>query len=111
MRNGLRKILIFIIMIACGFWYMTEDAGIELSGINIKKSQTYLNKKYSFLNKEDKAANRNNVNVSTEITLVNGEYGLDKYYKPKNLTIPNISFTNGVSQEEKYVAGIIVKPQ
>lgn len=110
MRNGLRKILIFIIMIACGFWYMIEDAGIELSGINIKKSQTYLNKKYSFLNEEDKAANGNNVNVSTELTLVNAEYGLDKDYKPKKLTVPNISFTNGVSKEEKHVAGIIVKP-
>ena len=89
---------------------MTEDAGIELSGINIEKSQTYLNKKYSFLNEEDKAANGNNVNVSTELTLVNAEYGLDKDYEPKKLTIPNISFATGVSREEKHVAGIIVKP-
>lgn len=110
MRNGFKKILIFIIMIACGFWYMKEDAGIELSGINIKESETYLNKKYNFSNKEDKVANGNNINIGTSLTLVNGEYGLDKDYKPKNLNIPNIPFASGVSQEEKHVAGIIVKP-
>lgn len=110
MKNGLRKILIFIIMIACGFWYMTEDAGIELSRMNFKASESNLDKKYDFFNEKDKLSNVNNTNINTQMILVNGQYGLDKDYKPKKLTIPNISFASGVSKEEKHVAGIIVKP-
>jgi D-alanyl-D-alanine carboxypeptidase len=30
--------------------------------------------------------------------------------KPESLTIPDIPFVVGVNHEEKYVAGIIVKP-
>lgn len=110
MRNGLKKILVFIIMIICGLWYIAEGTGTELSPMNFKGGESYLNKKYNFLDEEDKFAKGDNININAELTLVNAEYELDKDYKPKKLTIPNISFASGVSQEERHVAGIIIKP-
>ena len=63
-----------------------------------------------YLSEKDKSSGANNINIDKELVLVNREHGLDKYYKPESLTIPDISFASGVSQEEKHVAGIIERP-
>lgn len=104
MKNRFKNILVLII-IACGFWYIIQYKCLELKGISFKiKGNTFE------LNQKDKLVNKNNINASTELVLVNSEYGLNKNYEPKELTIPSISFANGVNEEEKHVAGIIIKP-
>ncbi|AWI04488.1 M15 family metallopeptidase [Clostridium drakei] len=104
MKNRFKNILVLII-IACGFWYIIQYEGLRLKGIdfNLKGNKFELNQK-------DKLVNKNNINASTGLILVNSEYGLDKNYEPKDLTIPSISFASGVNEEERHAAGIIIKP-
>lgn len=101
MSKGFKKIFI-VIMLVCGFLYVVENKGLQLKDINLKEIKLYLSE-------EDKLANQNNINESTELILVNRDYGLERDYKPENLYIPDIQFVAGVSREEKHVAGIIVK--
>ena len=102
MKSGFKKIL-GVVMIICVFWYMIDYIDVKLEGINSKESKVDLNDK-------DKLVQGNNIDVSTELVLVNREYGLSKDYKPEALTIPNIPFADGAEHEEKHVAGIIIKP-
>lgn len=102
MRSIFKKIFIFIIVI-CALWYGMEGEAPELKGITLDKVGLALNEK-------DKLVNLKDTNTRKELALVNIEHGLSKDYKPEGLTIPNIPFATGVSQEEKYVAGIIAKP-
>ncbi|MVX66254.1 D-alanyl-D-alanine carboxypeptidase family protein [Clostridium chromiireducens] len=104
MRNRFGKFLIVIITI-CGTWYIIQCAGL---GLNLKSIISEGSKIY--LSENDKSSDANNINIDKELVLVNSEHGLDKYYKPESLTIPDISFASGVSQEEKHVAGIIERP-
>lgn len=101
MSKGFKKIFI-VITLVCGLLYVAENKGLELDTINLKENRIYLNE-------EDKLVNQNNINVNTELVLVNREYGLERDYKPEKLYIPNIPFVAGVSREEKHVAEIIVK--
>ncbi len=64
----------------------------------------------SSLADKDKLVKKNGVNVIPERLLVNRENGLNKDYIPEGLSIPNISFSDNLEDEEKHVAGIIVKP-
>ncbi|WP_252238471.1 MULTISPECIES: M15 family metallopeptidase [unclassified Clostridium] len=98
MKKILKKILIFIIVIG-GLFVCNRFLFIESEKINIKDNKFNLNN-------NDKLINEDN----DEIILVNRKNGLDKEYKPENLTIPNIPFTDNSSNEEKHVAGIIAKP-
>ncbi|NFT07362.1 MULTISPECIES: M15 family metallopeptidase [Clostridium] len=98
MKKILKKILIFIIVIG-GLFVCNRFLSIESEKINIKDNKFNLNN-------NDKLINEDN----DEIILVNRKNGLDKEYKPENLTIPNIPFTDNSSNEEKHVAGIIAKP-
>ncbi|OPJ65391.1 M15 family metallopeptidase [Clostridium chromiireducens] len=104
MKNGFRNFLIVIITI-CGTWYIIQYAGL---GLNLKGIRSAGSKLY--LSEKDKSSDADNINIDKELVLVNSEHGLGKYYKPESLTIPDISFANGVSQEEKHVAGIIERP-
>jgi len=104
MKNGFRNFMIAIITI-CGAWYIIQctELGLSLKSIIGGESKLYLSEK-------DKSSDANNINIDKELVLVNSERGLDKYYKPESLTIPDISFASGVSQEEKHVSGIIERP-
>ncbi|AKA69397.1 M15 family metallopeptidase [Clostridium scatologenes] len=104
MKNRFKNILVLII-IACGFWYIIQYEGLRLKGIDFSLKGNKLE-----LNQKDKLVNKNNINANTALVLVNSEYGLDKNYEPKDLTIPSISFASGVNEEERHVAGIIIKP-
>ncbi len=63
----------------------------------------------SFADK-DKLVKENGVNIGPERLLVNRQNGLNKDYIPEGLSIPKISFSDNLEDEEKHVAGIIVKP-
>jgi len=93
------------IITICGAWYIIQYSGFGLSLKSIRSAESKL-----YLSEKDKTADANNINIDKELVLVNSEHGLDKYYKPESLTIPDISFASGVSQEEKHVAGIIERP-
>ncbi|WP_160687062.1 M15 family metallopeptidase [Clostridium sp. C2-6-12] len=84
-----RKILGLIIII-CGVWYITGNASIFSSN--------------------DKDYLVTTANGKEKILLVNEKHGLSDNYVPERLSIPNIPFSNGAENEEKHVAGIIVKP-
>ncbi|MGO5066071.1 D-alanyl-D-alanine carboxypeptidase family protein [Clostridium sporogenes] len=104
MKKGFKKSLLFIIIIIiCGFWYMLNSTVLNLensSVIGINASLAY----------KDKLVKENGVNISPERLLVNREHGLNKNYIPEGLSIPNIPFSDKSEDEEKHVAGIIVKP-
>lgn len=108
MKRGLKRFLIFI-LVGFGVLYLSK------SDILFTKSLIY-NENKSDLNKSDKLSNGNNININNDVDLndylllVNKDHELSKNYKPKNLTIPDIPFTDLVSNEEKHVAGIIAKP-
>ncbi|MCR1949900.1 MULTISPECIES: M15 family metallopeptidase [unclassified Clostridium] len=53
---------------------------------------------------------KRNSNVNDILILVNKKNGLDKSYIPIGLTIPEIPFSDEVTNEEKQVAGIIKEP-
>lgn len=105
MKKGFKKSLLFIIIviiIICGFFYMLKNTALNLensSVIGINPS----------LANRDKLVEGNG-NVTPERLLVNRENGLNKDYIPEGLSIPNIPFSNKSEDEEKHVAGIIVKP-
>lgn len=94
MRKVYKKISGFIIMmiIICGFWYIEGNTGNYIS------------------NDKDKLVEVNTANGSEKILLVNEKHGLSGNYTPEGLSIPNIPFSNGSDDEEKHVAGTVVKP-
>ncbi|WP_017210305.1 M15 family metallopeptidase [Clostridium beijerinckii] len=94
MRKVYKKISGFIIMmiIICGFWYIEGNTGNYSS------------------NDKDKLVEVNTANGSEKILLVNEKHGLSGNYTPEGLSIPNIPFSNGSDDEEKHVAGTVVKP-
>ena len=102
MKNGLKKVLAFIIIII-GIFYVVDFIGIGSKDINTKE-------KIFHLKGEEMSGQRKGTNIVKGLILVNREYGLSKYYKPEDLTIPNIEFTKEANNEEKHVAGIMVKP-
>lgn len=102
MKSGLKRILVFIIII-CGIFYIVDIISMESKDINNKKSIFKLNGK-------DMSEQLSSPNIGTELVLVNREYGLNQYYKPDKLTIPNIEFTDEANNEEKHVARRMVKP-
>lgn len=104
MKKRFKKSLLFIIIIIiCGFCYMLKDTVIELENSSVIGINSSLADK-------DKLVKENGVNISPERLLVNRENGLNKDYIPEGLSIPNIPFSDKSEDEEKYVAGIIVKP-
>jgi len=102
MKSGLKKILAFIIIII-GILYMLDFIGTGSKDISDKENI------FNLKGTEMKAQG-NSPNIGTELILVNRKYGLSKYYEPENSTIPNIEFTDEATDEEKHVAGIVVKP-
>lgn len=102
MKSGFKKIL-GVVMIICVFWYMIDYIDVKLEGINSKESNVDVNDK-------DKLVQGKNIDVSTGLVLVNRKYGLNKDYRPEALNIPNIPFADGTDNEEKHVAGVIIKP-
>ncbi|MBB6623316.1 M15 family metallopeptidase [Clostridium gasigenes] len=102
MKKGFKKILVFSVIIICGFWYMLGNTVLELGDTRIKGINISLNDK-------DKLVQATGVNGREELMLVNRKYGLDKNYIPEGLSIPNISFSDIAEDEEKHVAGIIVE--
>ncbi|MRY42875.1 D-alanyl-D-alanine carboxypeptidase family protein, partial [Parabacteroides distasonis] len=94
MRKVYKKISGFIIMmiIICGFWYIEGNTSNYGS------------------NDKDKLVEVNTANGSEKILLVNEKHGLSGNYVPEGLSIPNIPFSNGSDNEEKHVAGTVVKP-
>ena len=105
MKRGLKRFLIFI-LVGFGVLYLSK------SNISFVKGLIYNENKID-LNKSDELANGNNININNDgdlndyLLLVNKEHELSKNYKPKNLIIPDIPFTDLVNNEEKYVAGVI----
>lgn len=102
MKSGLKKLLVFIIII-CGIFYVVDFISAKPKNINTKE-------KVFELKGEDMSVQGKSTNIAKELILVNREYGLNKYYKPEGLAIPNIEFTNEATNEEKHVAGIMAKP-
>ncbi|WP_270565429.1 M15 family metallopeptidase [Clostridium beijerinckii] len=95
MRKVYKKISGFIIImmiIICGFWYIEGNTSNYGS------------------NDKDKLVEVNTANGSEKILLVNEKHGLSGNYVPEGLSIPNIPFSNGSDDEEKHVAGTVVKP-
>lgn len=101
MKSGLKKILTFIIIII-GIFYIVGFLGMESKGINTEK------KIFDLEDRNVKVQGKNT--IDKELILVNREYGLNRYYKPEELTIPNIEFTEEANNEEKHVDGMIAKP-
>ncbi|GFZ31212.1 D-alanyl-D-alanine carboxypeptidase [Clostridium zeae] len=104
MKNGLKSVLTFIIII-CGFLYLIKyipDFKGIISDSNEKTQSVSGNNTY----KDD----QNDTDIKSQLLLVNEEHGLEQSYIPKDLIIPNIKFTSGVSNEENHVAGIVAKP-
>lgn len=103
MINACKKILWLSIIIICVFWYMTGNSALELENTNTKEIDISLNDK-------DKLVQEIGSNGDEKLLLVNGKYGLNKNYIPEGLCIPNIPFSDISDDEEKHVAGVIVKP-
>lgn len=104
MKNVLKNILIFIIII-CGLLSLAKYM------LNFKEFTLDLSTKSQSVNSNNNYKNDNNdTEINSQLLLVNEEHGLEQTYMPKDLTIPNIKFASAVSNEEKHVAGIIVKP-
>lgn len=102
MKSGLKKVLVLIIII-CGIFYAVDFISAKPKNINTKE-------KVFELKGGDMSVQGKNANIVKELILVNREHGLSKDYKPEDLTIPNIEFTDEANNEEKHVAGIMVKP-
>ena len=101
MKSGLKKILAFIIIII-GIFYIVGFLEMESKGTNTEEKIFDL--------KDGNVKVQGKGTISKELILVNREYGLNRYYKPEDLTIPNIEFTDEANNEEKHVDGMIVKP-
>lgn len=50
-----------------------------------------------------KNGNGNIKNKEDILVLVNKEYSLDKSYKPKDLVVPNVAFTETITEEERFM--------
>jgi len=104
MKKGYKKILVFsIIIIICGFCYMLKNTALNLENPSDLGTITSLADK-------DKSVKETDADKKKELILVNKKYGLDGNYIPKGLSIPNIPFSDSSDDDEKHVAGIIVKP-
>ncbi|AQM58704.1 M15 family metallopeptidase [Clostridium baratii] len=101
MKSGLKKILAFIIIII-GIFYIVGFLETESKGTSTEEKILDL--------KDGNVKVQGKNTIAKELILVNREYGLNRYYKPEELTIPNIEFTDEANNEEKHVAGMIVKP-
>lgn len=102
MKSGFKRILILVIMIY-GFVNLMNHLDLGVEGRNLKES--ILNLQY-----RDESVQADNINLETELVLVNNNNGLSADYKPENLSIPNILFTDEATKEEKHVAGIVIQP-
>lgn len=102
MKKAFKKVLVFIAIVGGIFYTMRYNVTEQNPGHDNRHEPSF-NEKY-------KPVNQSNVSETTKLILVNSEYGLNEGYKPEKLTIPNVPFVNGVVQEEKYVASIIVNP-
>lgn len=100
MKSGLKKILV-LIMIGCGIYYIANYISLNVYDVGVEEIKLNLDEEAILVNESLN-------NVSTELMLINKEHGVDKEYKPEDLVIPNITFVEGVSYEEKHVAGVIV---
>ena len=103
MKKRFKKILVFSVIIICVFRYMLGNKVLELGDANVKGLNINLNDK-------DKLVQATDVKERPELLLVNRKYGLNKNYIPEGLSIPNIPFSNKSEDEEKHVAGIVIKP-
>ncbi|MBU5593351.1 M15 family metallopeptidase [Clostridium sp. MSJ-4] len=103
MKKRFKKILVFSVIIICVFRYMLGNKVLELGDANVKGLNISLNDK-------DKLVQATDVKERPELLLVNRKYGLNKNYIPEGLSIPNIPFSNKSEDEEKHVAGIVIKP-
>ncbi|WWU66030.1 M15 family metallopeptidase [Clostridium baratii] len=101
MKSGLKRILAFIIIII-GIFYIVGFLGTESKGTSTEEKILDL--------KDGTVKVQGKNTIAKELILVNREYGLNRYYKPEELTIPNIEFTDEANNEEKHVDGMIVKP-
>ena len=97
------KRFIALVIIICGFWHMFDHKESNSKGADIKES--VLN-----FSKDNEVKTLENNDGDDKLVLVNEEHELDKNFKPKDLTIPNITFVQGTSNEEKHVDKIIKEP-
>ncbi|GKU23341.1 M15 family metallopeptidase [Clostridium folliculivorans] len=104
MKNGFKNVLVFIIII-CGLLSLVKYM------LNLKEFILGSSTKSQSVSSNNNYKNDNNdTDINSQLLLVNEEHVLEETYIPKNLTIPNIKFASGVSNEEKHVAGIIAQP-
>lgn len=92
------KLIIATIVIFSGVTYLEAQGNKEI---------------LQYSNAEDKSASNTMANVEKsikELVLVNKNVGVDKDYKAEGLAVPNIEFTNESDNEEKHVAGVVIKP-
>lgn len=97
MKNFI-KLIIATAVIFCGVTYLEGE-----------KNEEYLKGSYNQDQATSSTLENNNKNI-TELVLVNKQIGLDKNYIPEGLTVPNIDFVSDSDDEEKQVAGIVIKP-
>ncbi|WP_238885383.1 M15 family metallopeptidase [Clostridium sp. YIM B02551] len=102
MKKIFKRFIAFVIII-CGFWYMFDHIASKSKGEEVKES--VLN-----FSKENKSETIENNDGDDKLVLVNEEHELNKNFKPKDLTIPNITFVHGTSNEERHVSDIIKEP-
>jgi D-alanyl-D-alanine carboxypeptidase len=82
---------------------MLKNIVLNLENSSVIGINTSLADKY-------KSVKENNINESPEKLLVNRDHGLNENYIPERLSIPDIPFSDRSDDEEKHIAGIIVKP-
>ena len=104
MKKGFKKFTLMIIIIICGFYSMVKDTVPNLVSLSVIGSE------FSLDDEKDKSLKVNSDNIKPDKLLVNKNNGLSSDYIPKNLSIPNIPFSDSSDHEEKHVAGIIVNP-
>lgn len=84
MKSTFKRALVCIIIVILG-WYSIK---------NINNTKVY----------------ENSGNINNPVILINSKFGLDKNYVPKDLSIPEIPFSDESIDEEKHVAGIMKEP-
>ncbi len=84
MKSAFKRALVCIIIVILG-WYSIK---------NINNTKVY----------------ENSGNINNPVILINSKFGLDKDYVPKDLSIPEIPFSDESIDEEKHVAGIMKGP-
>ncbi|EOR20486.1 D-alanyl-D-alanine carboxypeptidase [Clostridium sartagoforme AAU1] len=108
MKRKLKRFLIFI-LISFGVLYLSKNDILSIKDLLFDGNKISLNEKDNLVNGNNINTN-NYANTNDYLLLVNKNHGLSKNYKPENLTIPNIKFTNLVNNEEKHVSEVIIKP-